>query len=68
MALTSVLAKSGLETQIAAAFDAAAAFVENIAIEHGRSASPEHTVHSIRVVEELRTAALGKGDKPKNAA
>jgi hypothetical protein len=51
---------------ISNAFDAAARFVEDVAIRHGKSASPEHTVNAIRIVEELRAAILGDKTKPRH--
>lgn len=48
------------------AFDDAARFVEDRAIQFGRAAAPEHMVHSIRVVEELRTAIFGDKQQPKH--
>jgi hypothetical protein len=48
-----------LRAPIAAAFDGAANFVEDLTIRTGKSASPKHTVKALRVVEELRAAVLG---------
>jgi len=65
--LCTALSRSGLDSQVASAFDAAADFTENFAIKTGSGASPEHLVHSLRVVEELRAAVLGNPAKPKDA-
>ncbi len=59
------LADSGLRQVITAGFDDAATYVEHIVIQFGKAANLQHTVKAIRVVEELRAAALGKQGKPK---
>ena len=46
-------------------FEGAANEAENIAIRLGKTASPDHLVKAIHVIEELRTAALGTPDKLK---
>lgn len=43
---------------IAKSFDHASNHVEDLAIRFGKSASPQHTVKALRVVEELRTVVL----------
>jgi hypothetical protein len=53
-----------LKSAISAGFDDAANFVEDFAIKRGKSASPEHTVKALRVVEDLRAATFGKQQKP----
>jgi hypothetical protein len=58
------LAATGPETAaIAGAFDDAADLIEIGALKFGKSASPQHSIHALRVVEELRTAALGNHKK-----
>jgi hypothetical protein len=47
-------------------FNAAASFLEHRAIQLGKAASPDHTVKAVAIVEQLRTATLGKPDKPKH--
>ncbi|MFN0191595.1 MAG: hypothetical protein ACKVP5_06410 [Aestuariivirga sp.] len=53
-----------LRDTISKVFDNAANHCEDIAIRFGKSASPEHTVKALRVVEEIRTLVLGKQQKP----
>ena len=48
------------------ALDDAANIAELTAIHLGKSASPEHSVKAIRVVEEIRAVVLGDQDKPKH--
>ena len=48
-------------------FDDAASDAEHIAIKLGKSASPNHIVKSLAIIEHLRTATLGNPDKPKHA-
>jgi hypothetical protein len=55
-----------LADAIVAALDDAANQVEDLAIHFGKTASSEHTVKAIRIVEELRTAVLGDHDKPRS--
>ncbi len=69
--LTSVLNRLGatdprIGEAIRGGFDDAASFVENMAIKFGKSASPEHSVKALGIVEQLRTATLGEPDKPKH--
>jgi hypothetical protein len=58
-----VMSPQGRST-IARVFDHAADITEHIAIKHGKSASPEHTVKALGIVEKLRTAVLGDQQKP----
>jgi hypothetical protein len=55
-----------LAVAIASGFDDAANFVEHVAIKAGKAASPDHTVKALRVVEEIRAAAVGNHGKPKH--
>ncbi len=48
-------------------FDDAANDAEDTAIKLGKTASPDHLVKAIRIIEELRTATLGNPDKPTHA-
>jgi hypothetical protein len=48
-------------------FDDAANIAEQTAIHLGKSASPEHTVKALRVVEEMRAVVFGDQNKPKHA-
>jgi hypothetical protein len=62
---------SKIDPSLAAAiklgFDDAANGVESVAIRFGKSASADHAVKAIRIVEQLRAATLGDPDKPKHA-
>jgi hypothetical protein len=51
---------------IARGFDNAASGAEHMAIQAGKDASPEHLVKAIEIIETLRTAVLGKHDKPRH--
>ena len=55
-----------LRDAIARGFDNAASFAENVAIQAGKNASPEHLVKAVDIIETLRTATLGKHDKPRH--
>ena len=52
---------------VGAAFDEAAGFLEGQTIKFGKAVPSEHLAHSLRVVEDLRTATLGNPEKPKHA-
>jgi hypothetical protein len=66
VAISAKLAMSGMDRHMRDAFDAAASFVETQTIAFGTKVPPEHLAHALRVVEELRSAALGDQDKPKH--
>jgi hypothetical protein len=55
-----------LHAAIEAAFNDASRFVEDQAVALSKTASPDHTVKAIKIVEDLRAAALGKEHKPKH--
>jgi hypothetical protein len=68
--LTNVLSRlraidPGLASAITVGLNDSANQAEDLAIRFGKTASPEHTVKAIRIVEELRTAVLGNQDKPR---
>jgi hypothetical protein len=48
-------------------FDDAASSTENTAIKFGKTASSDHLVKAIAIIEELRAATLGNPDKPRDA-
>ena len=56
-----------LASAVSHAFDDAANYVENFAIKLGKSASPDHTVKALRIIEELRTAVVRDQGEPKDA-
>lgn len=58
--------EGSLATPISNGLDAAARFVEDVAIATGKRARPEHTVKAVRVVEELRAAIFGDKAKPRH--
>jgi hypothetical protein len=63
----SKLAKNPLlRAAIVEGFDQAADVAESVAVQFGKSASPEHTVKAVRIVEEMRAVVLGDEGKPKN--
>lgn len=47
-------------------FDEAASLTENLAIQVGKAASPDHVVKAISIIESLRTATLGNPDRPRS--
>jgi hypothetical protein len=51
---------------IRAAFDDAARFLEDRAIEHGTASHAQHLPHSLRVIEELRAATISYEYKSKH--
>jgi hypothetical protein len=55
------------KTAILQAFDDAAGVADSFAVFAGSTASPEHTVKAIRIVEEMRAVVFGNKDKPKHA-
>ena len=48
-------------------FDDAASIAETTALHLGKSASPEHTVKAIRIIDEMRAVVFGQQGKPKHA-
>ncbi|WOH53209.1 hypothetical protein [Bradyrhizobium sp. sBnM-33] len=56
-----------LRPSIVEGFNQAAEVADSVAIRFGKSASPEHTVKTIRIIEEIRTAVLGnEGKQPRH--
>jgi hypothetical protein len=55
-----------LRPAIVEGFNQSADVADSIAIQFGKSASPEHTVKAIRIIEEMRAMVLGDEDKPKH--
>jgi hypothetical protein len=54
-----------LADAVARGFDKAANQIENCAIETGKTASSEPLVKALSIIEDLRTAILGRPDKPR---
>jgi hypothetical protein len=46
--------------------DDTANLAERVAIQLGKSASPEHTVKALSIIEKIRTMVFGDHDKPKH--
>jgi hypothetical protein len=46
------------------ALDESSSKVEDIAIILGKSVRPEYTIEALRIVEQIRTGALGSESKP----
>lgn len=61
-----VKAQPELRGPIAEGFENALGMAEAVAMQFGSSASPEHTVKCIRIIEELRAAILGPPGKPQH--
>jgi hypothetical protein len=68
--LGSVLSKLAkdptLRFTITQAFNEAADVAQSVAVRFGKSASPEHTVKALRIIEEMRAMVLGDENKPKS--
>jgi len=68
--LGSVLSKFAtdrtLRFTITEAFNEAADVAQSVAVRFGKSASPEHTVKALRIIEDMRAMVLGDESKPKN--
>jgi hypothetical protein len=63
----SKLAKdSSLRVAIVEGFDQAADIADSVAVRFGKTASPEHTVKALSIIEEMRAMVLGDEGKPKN--
>jgi hypothetical protein len=54
-----------LREAIKAGFKRAADTAETVAIAVGKTASPEHSVAALRIIEEMRRVALGNEEGPK---
>jgi hypothetical protein len=54
-----------LREAITAGFKRAADTAETVAIAAGKTASPEHSVGALLIIEEMRTVALGNEEGPK---
>lgn len=67
--LGSVLSKLAVDRSlrfaIAEGFDQAAEVAQTIAVRFGKSASPEHTVKALRIIDEMRAIVLGEDGKPQ---
>lgn len=55
----------GFRNAIAEGFDQSADVAQTIAEHFGKSASPEHTIKAMRIIEELRTTVLGNEGNPR---
>jgi hypothetical protein len=55
-----------LRPAIVEGFNQSADVADSVAIQFGKSASPDHAVKAIRIVEELRAMVLGDEGKPKH--
>jgi hypothetical protein len=63
----STLAKdASLRAAIIAGFDQAADIADSVAVRFGKTASPEHTLKALSIIEEMRAMVLGDEGKPKN--
>ena len=55
-----------LRPAIIEGFDQSADVADSLAVHFGKSASSEHTVKVIRIIEEMRVMVLGNEGKPKH--
>jgi hypothetical protein len=65
--LSKLARNPSLRAAIVEGFDQSADVADSIAIQFGKSASPEHTVKALLIIEEMRAMVLGDEGKPKNA-
>jgi hypothetical protein len=63
--LTQLAASPALRPAIVAGFDQSADFAQIIAEQFGKSASPDHTIKAMRIIEEMRQVVLGKEETPR---
>jgi|tagenome__1003787_1003787.scaffolds.fasta_scaffold16958909_1 hypothetical protein len=59
-------AQPQLRVPISEGFENALGLAQAVAMQFGTSASPEHTVKCVRIIEELRDAILGPPGKPRH--
>jgi hypothetical protein len=52
-----------LADAVARGFDNAAIQIKNFAIQSGETASPEHLIKALGIIEDLRTASLGRHEE-----
>jgi hypothetical protein len=50
---------------ISRGFDNAARHIEDLAVQAGKASPPEHLVKALEIIENLRTASLGRRRKPR---
>jgi hypothetical protein len=63
----SKLAKNpSFRQNIVEGFDQAAGVADCLAIQFGKSVSPDHTMKALRIVEEMRALVLGVEGAPRN--
>jgi hypothetical protein len=55
-----------LRPAIVEGFDQSADEADSVAVRFGKSASSEHTVKAIRIIEEMRAVVLGNGARLGN--
>jgi hypothetical protein len=56
---------AALREAIKTGFKRAADTAETVAISAGKTASPDHSVGALRIIEEMRRVALGDEEGPK---
>jgi hypothetical protein len=64
--LSKLARNASLRPAIVEGFNQAADVADSVAVQFGKSASPEHTIKALRIIEEMRTMVLGNDGKPKN--
>ena len=55
-----------LAEAITKGFDDASSCAESVAIKFGQSASPDHSIKALRVIEELRAVVVRDQKKPRH--
>jgi hypothetical protein len=55
-----------LRASIVQGFDQSADVADSIAVQFGETASSEHTIKALRIIEEMRAMVLGDDSKPKH--
>jgi hypothetical protein len=63
--LSKLAADPSLKAAIVKGFDQSADVADSIAIQFGKTASPDHTVKALKIIEEMRVMVLGNDGKPK---
>jgi len=64
--LSKLARNSSLRAAIVEGFDQSADVAQSVAVQFGKTASPDHTVKALRIIEEMRAMVLGDEGKPKN--
>jgi hypothetical protein len=64
--LSKLASDPSLRAAIVQGFDQSADVADGIAVKFGTTASSEHTIKALRIIEEMRAMVLGDDGKPKH--